>query len=380
MRGIQIGRCSVATTRKDVPDIGLPETMVLRSFERQVAAEWPVANWQNLHVVLAVSGGADSMALLRAVLTIKAAAGGTGRVVVGHFNHGLRGNVAQADANWLHETCRRLGVLFEVGHGDVKALAADVGDGVEAAARAARYEFLLKTAERLGARFVVTAHTANDQAETVLHRIIRGTGLAGMAGIPAVRPLSASVTLVRPMLTTYRSEVVEYLAAIGQDFREDSSNADLQPARNRLRHEVLAAIRGRLNPAVDAALIRLAEQAAETQALIGDLAHEISRECVRLDSGPTSGSQEDASIRAFRICLDCEKLALKPAVLIREVCRAAWRDANWPQQAMGADEWQKLAVLVVGGEAVRFHLPGGILAERQAGSVILMRSDLGCLP
>lgn len=380
MREYDIRRTVVDKTSKNCLSSNFLDASALHPFERQVVGEWPVSNWQNLHVVLAVSGGADSMALLRAVLAIKAAAGGAARVVVGHFDHGLRGEASQADAEWLRDTCRRLEVPLEVGRSDVKARATEDGDGVEAAARAARHDFLLKMAERLGARFVVTAHTANDQAETVLHRIIRGTGLVGLAGIPAVRPLSNCVTLVRPMLAMDRAQVIEYLATIGQDFRADSSNVDLQHARNRLRHEILPAIRKKLNPEVDAALIRLAEQAAEMQAVMEELAVGMSRQCVRLEFASLSAIRGDASVQARQICLDCEKLARERPILIREVCRAAWREANWPQQAMGANEWQKLAMLVVGGEARCFHLPGGILARRQGGFVILVRSDSGCLP
>lgn len=343
----------------------------LHPFEKRLAAEWPVANWQNLHVVLAVSGGADSMALLRAILGVKAASGGVGTVFVGHFDHGLRGDASHTDAEWLQRVCLHLGVPFEVGRGDVKTRAAEEGDGVEAAARAARYEFLLSTAERLGARFVVMAHTANDQAETVLHRIVRGTGLAGLAGIPAVRPLSKSVTLVRPLLSIDRAQVIEYLTAIGQDFREDGSNADPQHTRNRLRHEILPAIREMLNLDVDGALIRLAEQAAENQSVVEELAGNLSHECVRVEFDPPAASRGGASICARAVYLDCETLAEQRPIIIREVCRAAWNEANWPQKSMGFNEWQKLAQLVAGEIADSFNLPGSILAQRRGEVVIL---------
>lgn len=356
------------------------EAGALHSFERQLAAQWPVANWQNLHVVLAVSGGADSMALLRAILAVKAACGGVGAVHVGHFDHGLRRGASHADADWLRESCRRLEVPLEVGRSDVMLRAIEDGDGIEAAARNVRYEFLRRMAERLGARFVVTAHTANDQAETVLHRIIRGTGLAGLKGIPASRPLSKSVTLTRPMLAVNRAKVTEYLAEVGQEFRDDSSNANPQHTRNRLRNEILPTIRERLNPEVDAALIRLAEQAAEAQAIVEDLASRIATECVRLELDSLAATRDAARAAIRRIHIDCGMLAIHPMLLIREVCRVAWRESNWPQQAMGASEWHKLAWLVVKRGSDRFHLPAGVFAEREGSSVVLIRGDSRCLP
>ena len=102
----------------------------------------------------------------------------------------------------------------------------DRGDGWEAAARAARYRFLRETAEKSGRDYVAVAHTVNDQVETVVHRVLRGTGLDGLAGIPRHRPLSPRVTLVRPLLSVNRLEILQYLADIGQDFRTDETNSD----------------------------------------------------------------------------------------------------------------------------------------------------------
>src|SRR6476646_5281935 len=174
--------------------LGVMTSNAQLAFEKQLALAWPCDQWQDAHVLLAVSGGADSVALLRAVLSLKDTCGGRGAVHVAHLNHALRGDAAAADQAWLDKLCRRLGVSLVVGRSDVRSRAAEQGDGLEAAAREARYEFLSSTAEQLGARFVATAHTADDQAETVLQRIVRGTGLAGLAGIPSSRRLSSSAT------------------------------------------------------------------------------------------------------------------------------------------------------------------------------------------
>ena len=172
-----------------------------------------------------------------------------GKLYVAHLNHGLRGSAADADEVWLRSLCERLKLMLDVEKMDVSAIAAEQGDGWEAAARSARYNFLRRAAERIGGRFVATAHTANDQVETVLHRILRGTGIEGLGGDGESEAAYAGIALVRPMLTLTRRDVVEYLSAIGQDYRTDATNQDTQWTRNRLRHELLPRFARRLQPA-----------------------------------------------------------------------------------------------------------------------------------
>ena len=341
-------------------------------FERQLGANWPAAEWRDTHVVLAVSGGADSVALLEAMAALKAAIGGAGQLYVAHLNHGLRGADADADAAWLTVLCERLALPLEIGGADVSSLAAEHGDGWEAAARTARYDFLRHTAERLGARFVATAHTADDQVETVLQRIVRGTGLAGMAGMPARRPLSTSVVLVRPMLALWRSDVLAYLTSIGQDYRTDASNVDARFTRNRLRQELLPVLRERFNNDVDAALLRLATQADEAQQVLENLAAGIARECVAIDFDPQPTAATRELRPARRVRIDGGRLVEQPAIIVREVCKAAWRKAHWPQQSMGFHEWRLLASLASGAcPTTNANLPANIGARRDRQHLIL---------
>jgi tRNA(Ile)-lysidine synthase len=329
--------------------------------EAAMADAWPVDQWRDSHVVVGISGGADSVALLRAILATKARAGGRGGVLAAHLHHGLRGVEADADQAWLERLCSQLEVQLAVGQADWAAGVADAGDGWEAAARALRYDFLLQSAERIGARFVAVAHTADDQVETVLHRVVRGTGLAGLAGTPRSRPLSASVTLVRPLLGIRRTTVLEYLSSLGQDYRVDASNLDPRFTRNRLRHELLPLLRNAFNREVDEALLRLSIQAGEAQRLIAEMAATQAEHCVATDA-------------ERRVRINRQSLSDLPPLVVREVFKLAWTTAGWPQQAMGFDQWRQLAELVL-GEADRpaIQLPGGVRAAREGDAVVLSR-------
>jgi tRNA(Ile)-lysidine synthase len=210
-------------------------------------------------VVLAVSGGADSVAMLRSWHAIRQ--GGEDRVVVASFDHGLRPE-SVADVEFAGQLAGRLGFGFVTGSPE-RAIEKGKGYSIESAARRERYAFLNKVAVDHGASAVLTAHTADDQIETVLFRIVRGTGLAGLAGIPTRRRLAEGIDVVRPMLGIRRGEIEAYLGSIDQPFVDDSSNRSLSFARNRIRHVVLPLLRSEIHAGVDEALQRLALIARE---------------------------------------------------------------------------------------------------------------------
>ncbi|MCA9269729.1 MAG: tRNA lysidine(34) synthetase TilS, partial [Planctomycetales bacterium] len=270
---------------------------------------------------------------------------------------------ADADEASVRRLCDDLNVPLTVGKGDVPAAAAAQGDGLEAAAREARYEFLTQAAHEHGARFVATAHTADDQAETILHRILRGTGVAGLAGMAIARPLSPAVSLVRPMLAATRRHVLAYLAERGIAFREDASNRDVTLTRNRLRHELLPLLRSGYNGEVDAALLRLGALAAECQKVIDALVDDLQRRAVVCE--------RDQAI------VHCDALAGQAPYVVRELLMALWRQHDWPQQPMSFQHWQDLAATAQSGPALwrlwRRDLPGGVRAEKKGEQLVLTR-------
>ncbi len=212
---------------------------------------------QGTRVVVGVSGGADSLTLLDALHRL----GYT--VIAAHYHHGLRAE-ADADETAARALAQTLGVPWVREGSDVASLATARGLSLEAAAREARYRFLFHVAQIYQAEAVAVGHTADDQAETVLMHILRGSGLAGLSGLRARRVIpawDATRALVRPLLPLQRAETVAYAHARGLPVRWDASNWDRRFFRNRVRLDLLPRLRAE-NPAVDAALIRLADAAA----------------------------------------------------------------------------------------------------------------------
>jgi len=330
----------------------------MHAFEQRLAAAWPPAQWQDVGVVVAVSGGADSVGLLRGLAAIKH--NGCGALYAAHFNHRLRGAESESDAQFVADLSRVLG--FSYAGGAAPPAAEPVSRTSEEASRRARYDFLERTAEELGARYVATAHTADDQAETILHRIVRGTSIDGLRGIRRVRPLGTAVTLIRPLLSLRRSEVRQYLEDLGQPFHSDASNLDLGYTRNRIRHTLLRELEDEYNPEVVDALNRLGRLAGEAQEVIEDQLSELVSSAVAVVAG---GTME----------VDCAQLNGTPRYLVRQLFVELWRMHNWPLRAMGFEEWDGLADMAVGSTsaavAAKKNLPGNITAQRRGAHLTL---------
>lgn len=215
-------------------------------------------------VVVAVSGGADSTALLDALARLRQRDGASGRLLVAHLNHQLRGAEADEDEQFVRALAARLGLPVFVERAAVAEEARAAKQNVEATARQLRYDFLRRVAEAGAAGYVLTAHTQDDQAETVLMRLLRGSGAEGLRGIAEVRALGDKVSLLRPLLDVTRAEVIEHCRQHGLTFRTDSSNLSAELTRNRVRHELLPLLRT-FNPRADEALGRAAKLLAQDE-------------------------------------------------------------------------------------------------------------------
>ncbi|GBD23309.1 tRNA(Ile)-lysidine synthase [bacterium HR29] len=212
-------------------------------------------------VVAGVSGGPDSLALM--VVLQALASRFRFELVVAHFDHQLRPD-SREDLEFVRRVAAERGLKCVTGEGDVAARARETRRGIEEVARELRYQFLGFVAQRERADTVAVGHTADDQAETVLLRIVRGTGIRGLRGMVPVAPLpgAPALRLVRPLLVLRRAETLAVCQAAGLEARRDPSNESLAFARNRIRRMLLPALR-ELNPAIERALTGLARSAAE---------------------------------------------------------------------------------------------------------------------
>ena len=219
------------------------------------------------HVLVGVSGGADSVALMCALIDLSAPLGL--RVSVAHLNHGIRPEAIE-DAHFVKALCEELGVSCEQDVVDVPARAKASGTSLEMAARDARYAFFARAASALGADAVATAHTRDDQAETVLLRLCRGAGAAGLRGI-ARQTIIQNVRVIRPLLDISRDEIERFLKEGRLSWREDETNSDTRIRRNFIRHKVLPLMERDLNPRVKEALARTAEILGDEENLLATL-------------------------------------------------------------------------------------------------------------
>jgi len=230
-------------------------------------------------VIVAVSGGADSLCLLHAVHRVWK---GRGPLHVAHLDHMLRGDASREDARFVAAQAALLGLPCTVGSRDVSAYRVRLRCSLEEAAREARYSFLADAARELRAVSVLTGHTRDDAVETVLLHILRGAGVHGLRGLEPVSPFPSGLDgewsgeglrLVRPLWEVSREDAREYCVSLSLEPREDASNMSLAYQRNRVRLELLPAMR-KLNPRVDDALLRLASAAAQDDDYIATTAHE----------------------------------------------------------------------------------------------------------
>ncbi len=343
----------------------------LSAFAVALLKEWgrlglPVAGED---VIVAVSGGADSVGLVLGLDELVRGGRVAVRLTVAHLDHGLREESAE-DARWVEGLAGELGVEVEVGRVNVRERVAEAGGNLEQAARGARYEFLREVAERRGARLVLTGHTMDDQAETVLLRLLRGSGAEGLGGMEAVRALGvgSEVRLARPLLRwARRAETEEYCRVRGVEVRRDAMNEDESFARVRVRRRLLPLMLT-FNPRAVEALARAAELLREDAETLNVGARELLETACEKGLGEQgneggTGSQGDASAVA---ALDVKTLLSAPAALRRRALRL------WLARGRGDLRRLELAHLL-GVEKLLKGERGGRVAELPGGSYVERR-------
>ncbi len=299
-------------------------------------------------VVVAVSGGPDSLALLHALN--RAARSGSVRLHGAHLDHQLRGEASRADAIFVAEMFRSLGIEATVDDADVAAYRKEHRLSLEDAARRVRYEFLGCVAAEREAAAIALGHTSDDQAETVLMHLIRGSGLTGLAGMREQAPRRLSgrcVLLLRPMLTVSRQETEAYCRELGLAPRRDESNLLPDLTRNRLRFQLMPQLE-RFNPAVRGALVRLARSVSLDASYLAD---EVSRVLPGVGRMDESGQQ---------FTIDREAFSQLPQSLRSHLLRRAFVEVSGTFEDLQQVHVDEMARLLEGPAGRSLDLPSGL--------------------
>jgi tRNA(Ile)-lysidine synthase len=344
----------------------------LSGFARRLLAEWKrlALPLRDEPVVVAVSGGADSVALLLALDELSKAGQLKLALTVAHLDHGLRGEAGREDARWVKALAEELGLAIQSGRAAVKKLATSCRDNLEQAARRARYEFLMEVAESYDARIVLTGHTMNDQAETVLLRLLRGSGVDGLGGIKPVRELikSSGISLARPLLRwAQRAETLEYCQKRGVQFRTDEMNEDERFSRVRVRRQLLPLMET-FNPRAVVAVARMAELLRE----VAEVVETAAKELLKAASVAEKVAEDERSASVIAP-LSVNILAAAPAAIRRRALRLWIAQGRGDLRRLELVHLSGVEKLLEGerGRRRRAELPGGSFVERRGGHLLL---------
>lgn len=306
-------------------------------------------------IVVGVSGGSDSMALLHVLMQLSGPLEWRFKLHVAHLNHGLRGEEAIADAAFVQAACDGLSIPCTIDHRDIGGSAASEGLSIEEMSRRERYAFFERVCLQTGIRTVALAHHADDNAETILHRVLRGTGLRGLAGIPRSRPLSqgSQIRVIRPLLSFTKADLRAYLEDAGIIYREDISNTSNEPMRNRIRNVILPQVETLINPQVRDALTRLGQQARWLDEFLGETIQRTFETLVVNRTDRTLVMNADAVLRKSRI-------------IQAELIRTAYTSFGLGEQDLSFSHMAAvLDILADPASGRQIQLPGGVVVEKR---------------
>lgn len=334
------------------------QTSMVRSLSQELLAEGVLK--PDDAVVVGVSGGADSTALLHLLVALNQTGGWRLRLHAAHLNHQLRGPESERDAAFVQAAADSLSLPCTIDQRDVRAIARQESGGVEEVARRERYVFFERVCLPIGAKVVAVGHHADDNAETILHRILRGTGVRGLAGIPRSRALlpGSDIRLIRPLLRVTRAALRTYLTDAGIAFREDQSNTCNEPMRNRIRNILLPRIEAEVNPQVREALTRLGEQAQWLQEFLQETAERT------FDSLIVSKTDQ-------ALVLNAEALGRKSRIVQTELVRQAYVSFGLGEQDLSFSHLvAALELIGETGSGKQAKLPGGMTVEKRYQQLI----------
>ncbi len=372
----------------------LTQPSIWQSLTQSFREAWPTDAAANVGIIVGCSGGADSVALARLIADYFPPNASEGSVrqsplVIAHFNHELRGDQSEADEQFVRGLAASLDFHVEVGRPTDTSSPDD-----EARLRTDRREFFLRIAAKWGCRYIAVAHTADDQAETILQHLFRGTGTSGLSGMQLASPLGRDFTMLRPLLQTRRACIRTALQQIGQPWNEDASNQSTRYTRNWIRHQILPAVRERF-PQADEALVRAAENQNQLSQMLNRLAQQwvdafvcsipVDHEqpIYSSDARPLEFRRPSLSVLQHHANTDeawphGHDLANAHAIIIA-ACQLAFDARQWPRRHMNQQHWNRLAhaIATTGNADLPSHAtslghwPGQLEGIQTADSVVL---------
>jgi len=340
---------------------------ITSQFRERITQAWPLATWWEDKLVVAVSGGADSTALLDALIALRP---DPAKTVVAHFNHGLRGEDSDDDQIFV-ETMAKQFALRCVCH---VATMDERQNESENFLRNLRRNFLVQTATDLDAKWIVLAHHADDQVETFLHNLLRGTGPRGLAGMRPSKAISSTLRMMRPMLHLSRQDILAYLDDRQLPYRIDASNALCNYTRNRIRHELLPLLRSFSGcDSLDRRLLQACDLIAQQQTEIEQQARSWLE---RWRSDPLCVFKQKE-----RLEVPVQQLHALGWPILQEVLTLVWHEFKWPLREMSLRHWKRLEQVILfsrnSPHPTQQQLPGGIVVSYRQGVVRLVRDPKG---
>lgn len=339
---------------------------ITSQFRERLTDAWPLASWCEDKLVVAVSGGADSTALLDALVALRP---DPTKTIVAHFNHGLRGEDSDDDQIFVETIAKQFALpcVCQVATMDERE------NQSENYLRNLRRNFLVQTATELDAKWIVLAHHADDQVETFLHNLLRGSGPRGLAGMRPSKAISSTLRMIRPMLHLSRRDILAYLDDRKLPYRVDASNALCNYTRNRIRHELLPLLRSFSgDDSLDRRLLQACDLIAQQHA---ELEHQAL--CVlerwRTDSRCVFKQNE-------RLEVPAQQLHELGWPILQEVLTLVWHEFQWPLREMSLRHWKRLEQVILfsknSSHPTQQQLPGGIVVSYRQGVIRLVRAPV----
>lgn len=311
-------------------------------------------------VLLAISGGADSTALLYAACTLKAEGVLSNDFVCAHINHQLRGDESNADEDFVIAQAHSLNLAITTKQVDVRGYAHKNKLSIETAARKLRIESLLDTAKTNNCNAIATAHQKNDNAETIIQRLTRGTGLRGLGGIWPMRRFADDVRFVRPLLCVSRDEITEYLNERNLNWRVDRTNYDYSYRRNYIRHRLIPALQADCNDSLVEQLSRLSQSAQRFYSLVRSCADKLWPELADYSSN--------------ELKLDLNKFSSQPEPVKVELIRRSLARLGSGERNLTQQHYERILQLAqqkTSGKKI--ELPGRFAVRREYGNLIFVQ-------